>query len=387
MSITRVFRWVARRYREFLAADDRGGVDLPVWRRTERPGYGQAIIATFRGHDVWFASPDLDLVPAPEAALCLVAPWCARRGVPLRGVSGLAPAFLANVRSATALMGEWWGYGPLTYHEIEASPALLAAAPLPSAAGASGLFFSGGVDSFYSLINNPDIRVITFVVGFDIRLPNRPTWEAMISAYRAVAQERGIRLVTIFTNLRQHPTLGDSSWGRYHGAALGALAHMQRAVASRWLISSSYFRGNLVPWGTHPDLDWRWGNTEVGVVHFGEELWRAEKLASLAAHAVVHRNLRVCFTDPRAQGNCGRCEKCIRTRLIYWQDLPGIACDCMPHAPSLAQAIDGIKHLKTPGLDKAYQRFLDRAPIAGDVTAALTRLLARTRGKSLCSPR
>jgi len=353
----------------------------------EQPGYGQAIVATFRGHDVWFASPDLDLVPAPEAAVCLVAPWCAPRCIPLRGVAGLAPSFLANVRSATTLMGQWWGYDPLSYHGFRASSALPDPAPVPLAAGPTGLFFSGGVDSFYSLINNPDIRVITFVVGFDIRLPNRPTWEAMIIAFRAIAQERGIRLVTIFTNVRQHPALGKIKWDHYHGAALGALAHMQRIVASRWLISASYFRGNLKPWGSHPDLDWRWGNTDVGIVHFGDELWRADKLASLAGDASVHRNLRVCFTDPRAQGNCGRCEKCIRTRLIYWQDLPGIACDCMPDLPPLAEAIDGLTRLKTPALDKVYQRFLDRATIADDVTAALTRLLTRTRGKSLCRPR
>lgn len=375
-----IFRWLIRGLRKRLPEKYRGGVALPVWFRMEQPGYGNGIVATFRGHDMWFASPDLHLEPAPEAAMCLVAPWSAQSYVPVRGAAELAPGFLANVRSATALMGTWWGYGPLTYGGRSALMELPEPAPLQTVAGSTGLFFSGGVDSFYSLINNPNIRVITFVVGFDIRLPNRPTWEAMVTAFRAIAHERGIRLVTIFTNLRQHPTLGKIKWDYYHGAALGALAHMQRNEASRWLISASYFRYYLRPWGSHPDLDWRWGSTEVGLVHYGDALWRAEKLASLAGNATVHRHLRVCFTDPRAQGNCGQCEKCVRTRLIYWQDLPGIACDCMPSLPSLDEAIDGLKGLKSAGLEKVYQRFLDCAEGDSPVTAALKRLLARGIG-------
>ncbi len=381
MSPLKMLRILGRKLADRFFPDDPAGIDLPQWRRVDIPGMGSGISGSFRGEEVWFASPDVDLQPAPAAAVCLAAPWCALRGIPLRGVGQVDHQFLANVQSATAMMGEWWGFGPVTYRD-EAHPvptSLPAPTPLPPPSGAPGLFFSGGVDSFYSLVNNPDIRVITFVVGFDIRLPNRAAWEAMIASYRILAQERGVRLVTVFTNLRQHRALGHIKWARYHGAALAAIGHLLHEQAQRWLISSSYFQGNLMPWGSHPDLDWRWGSRTLAFTHFGVERWRAEKLADMRDEPIVHRHLRVCFSDPTASGNCGRCEKCIRTRLIYWQDLPGIRCAKMPEQPSLAKAIDGLKRLKTPALDKVYQQFLDRAPEQDEVAGALRRLLERTR--------
>lgn len=381
MSPLKMLTLLSRKLRDRFSPDDPLGMDIPVWRSMDLPGYGRGVTASFQGQEVWFASPDVALQPAPAAAACLTAPWSALRGVPLRGSGQLDPQFLANVQSATALMGEWWAHGPVTYGG-EAHPVptpLPPPTPLPLPPGPPGLFFSGGVDSFYSLVNNPDIRTLAFVIGFDIRLPNRATWEAMINAYRVIAQERGVKLVTVFTNLRQHRALGRIRWARYHGAALAAVAHLLQSQAGRWLVSASYYRGNLMPWGSHPDLDWRWSSADVGIQHFGDDRWRAEKLASMAGEAMVHRHLRVCFSGPTAAGNCGRCEKCVRTRLIYWQDLPGVVCAGMPDSPSLPAAIDGLKRQKVPTLLNIYQRFLDRTAGEDEVTAALRRFVKRIR--------
>ena len=180
------------------------------------------------------------------------------------------------------------------------------------------------------------------------------------------------------TNVRSHTVLGNMRWPRYHSVMLAALAHALRREASRWIVSATYGVGNLHPWGSHPDLDWRWGDEQVELVHFGAELWRAEKLAAMAGDPRVHRRLRVCYGDPRAEGNCGRCEKCVRTRLIYRRWLPGIRWPGAADEPPLAAAVDAIAPLTSPSLIEEYKGFGQGLAEADTVTTALNRLIERS---------
>ncbi|MBA3698676.1 MAG: hypothetical protein H0W78_07470 [Planctomycetes bacterium] len=351
---------------------------LPEWRTVTDLPHGPGIAMTVEEQEVWFSSPDADLHPTPEAAVCLLAPWCVHHNLNLRLVGKLpAPAFLANVHSATTLMGSWWGHRPVTY-QTDGPLDLPSPASPPTLEGDTGLFFSGGVDSFYSLVQNPDIRVILFVVGFDIPLANRAAWEARIRCYREVAHARGITLVTVFTNLRER-FLNGMSWSQHHGCALTAVAHSLGTLASRWLISASFFPGFIMPWGTHPDLDWRWGSDSTSFQHFGIDRWRGEKLAAMADEDFVHRNLHVCYANPDGSGDCGKCEKCVRTRLTYHCEIPGRRCSQMPDSPPLLQAIDGIDRLPNHALVLVWEHFCQFLPAGDPLSVAVEQLLKRSR--------
>lgn len=374
-TLREIARWGRRCFRAVRNFERR--LDVPSWRSSESP-HGPGIALTLQGHDLWLSSPDATLEPTPEAAICLLAPWCAQESVALRiSQAHLSPVFLANVQSATAVMGRWWKHQAI--HFLTPAPLDL---PAPSAStnqGAKALFFSGGVDSFYSLIMNTDVKVIVFVVGFDIRLANRAAWEVMLLSNRKVASARGIRLITVFTNLREHPIPREVKWERYHGAALAAVAHSLRSQASNWIISASWFPGFDMPWGSHLELDWRWGNEAVNLVHFGVDKRRGEKLAAMAHEPLVHDFLHVCWRDPIPAGNCGKCEKCIRTRLTYHCEIPQYRCKRMPDFPPLPEGVDGIDVLRYLYLEKAYERFLTSLPPADPIAAAIERLLTRTR--------
>lgn len=356
-----------------------GTQTLPAWRRLDASlDYGPGLVLDVGGAPLWWASPDVELRDSAEAAICLLAPWCALENRSLR-VPALDPAFRHNVVRATTLMGSWWGHEPLRLVPAPRSRGI-ARAEVP-AAPATALFFSGGIDSFYSLVRHPGIGVLVFIAGFDIRLANRAAWEALVRSWRELAAEQGLRFIMLATNLRDHPVLGQMRWARYHGAVLAAASHLLRDAASRWLISASYHVSNLMPWGSHPALDHLWSGAGVELVHYGAEVWRAEKLVAMTDVPIVHRRLRVCYDDPRAEGNCGRCEKCVRTRLIYWQDLPGVTCGRMPAEPGLEAALDGIPRLGLRTLVRIYRRFLERAPHGDPVTTALRALIIRSEGE------
>ena len=133
-----------------------------------------------------------------------------------------------------------------------------------------------------------------------------------------------------------------------------------------------------MPWGSHPALDGLWSGGGVEIVHYGAELWPDEKLAAMADFPMVHRRLRVCYADPRAEGNCGRCEKCVRTRLIYWQNLPGVASACMPDDLPLTVALDGVPRVELRLILRIYRRLVERMPPGHPVTVAVRALIARS---------
>lgn len=336
---------------------------------------------TFRGHELRVVSPDVPLRGKPETALCLFAPWCAERQRVLCIPEVLRDdVVVENIRSATALMGTWWGHPPVQVRHVAGRTedrAQVAQAPL--GAGKVGLFFSGGIDSFYSLIHHPDISCLVYVVGFEVPVAKQETWRAMVDSFRTVAAARGIKLIVVATNLRAHPRLR-LPWESYHGAALAVIGHLLADQATTWVISSSWQRKNLLPYGSHPDLDHRWGGAEIRFVHFGVELWRAEKLARLADQPLVHRWLRVCYDDPQASGNCGACRKCLHTRVVYAQELPDVVCATMPSTPRLDTAIDGVPGIRSAVVCREWARFLERAKSDGPVEQAIRRMLSRSPG-------
>jgi hypothetical protein len=59
-------------------------------------------------------------------------------------------------------------------------------------------------------------------------------------------------------------------------------------------------------------LDPLWSTERTEIVHTGHDAERLEKLAMLADHGIDWTTVRVCH---REAGNCGRCEKCLRTML------------------------------------------------------------------------
>lgn len=191
-----------------------------------------------------------------------------------------------------------------------------------------GLFFSLGVDSFYTLLKNKTGRsnngeVITYLIvvhGFDIYFGkwNTNLYPLVLTNAAKVAQELDAKILPVATNIRD---LSDqfADWGvLYHGAAMASVALAVENLFSKVYIAASNSYARLHPWGTHPLLDPLWSTEKVSLVHDGCEATRLEKVYFIARFPIVLETLRVCFMNPNNEYNCGRCEKCLRTMICLY---------------------------------------------------------------------
>ena len=179
--------------------------------------------------------------------------------------------------------------------------------------GAASLF-SGGVDSFYTLLRHQDeITTLIFVHGFDISLADTALRRRVSASLRAAAAELGKTLVEVHTNLRSFSER-HIDWGlRYHGAGLASVALLLAPQFGRVYIPASFPRAYTKPHGSHPLLDPLWSTEGIEFVHDGVDATRLEKVQAITASDVAMRWLRVCWEHPQGEYNCGRCEKCVRT--------------------------------------------------------------------------
>jgi hypothetical protein len=175
-------------------------------------------------------------------------------------------------------------------------------------------FFSGGVDSAYTLLKHFDeIDTIIFVHGFDIPLANQTLRTKASEAIKTTAYRLGKELIEVETNLRDFSNLY-VDWGRdYHGSALASIALLLAQQFKKFYIPATYTYENLFPRGSHPLLDPLWSTERTQIVHDGCEASRTEKIKLISKNDVIMKHLRVCWENRGGAYNCCKCEKCLRT--------------------------------------------------------------------------
>jgi hypothetical protein len=341
----------------------------------ERNGATWRIAARVDDAEVWFESEEIELTASAEALVSAFLIPSMAAGRRLVCEAPLAADFVDHLPTVMSLASRWWRYPvlpPVLPTEGSAVPA--------RDSSSVALCFSGGVDSFHSLLRGPRrLGLLVLVHGFDVQLTDSARASQMAEMTKQVAAATGATGAVIRTNLRRHPLLVSERWSRDHGGALAAIGHLLPAPTGHLVISSSYPRKLNRPWGSHWDLDPLWSGAGLTVQHYGEELFRIDKLASIGREPLVRKHLRVCWRQPNELPNCSRCTKCVRTRILLSAVGALDGFELLEGNDTLAESIDA---LPSTGHARALHQY--HAALAGevppDVAAALRRLLARSRG-------
>ncbi|MDV7196122.1 hypothetical protein R4172_00925 [Rhodococcus kroppenstedtii] len=329
-------------------------------------------VTTPRGAFTVTTTADVPLTSPTASAVPLLVPIAMRHGHTLRLDGAVDDTQAAGLEHVQTTLTSW--YSHLGRATVDAP---VAEVPVDRAAGV-GCFFSGGVDSFYSVLAR-DARVthLIFVIGFDLA-PEHPLVETALTEVRRAAASLNKPLVVVRTDVRAMSDRHGMSWGPlYHGAAMAHVAIALSDHVGTVLVPSSFVRGQTPPWGTHPDLDHHWATATSVLEHDAIEVTRPTKIARIAQDPTAMEHLRVCWQNRGGAYNCGRCEKCLRTMLAL--RAVGGRCRTLPdHIDS-----DAVGALRlTSGQARAMRRNIDAMTAAGtgtpDLLAAMQRAVDRS---------
>jgi Glycosyl transferase family 2/Polysaccharide pyruvyl transferase len=289
--------------------------------------------ARIAGEEVWFSCRKLKLKASPEAFLSAFLIAAQHQGDRLACPEPVCPVWQENTRQLLHVTADWWRLRDLAplVTTVEKPPARRWRRK-------AALFFTGGVDSFHTLLHHRQKpHALVNVQGFDIPLENERRQQEATLSLRAISHAQGIRLIPIRTNLRQHSYFKKASWEHTHGGALAAVAHLLEETYQDFTLSSSTRRTDPRAWGSSWRIDRFWSSATMRFGSWGEDLSRAEKLERIASHPLVRDHLRVCWKSHAASANCGRCAKCTSTLVaLTWAgrlDLLKHRFDTVPYLP------------------------------------------------------
>jgi hypothetical protein len=270
-----------------------------------------------REQRIWFRTPS-DMVPTADAALATCLLPAMRFGGALAMDAPVSRRVLRTQREFQAIQCAWshgWEFAHFRdLREVE----VLAPAREPEAAAASGrvaVLFSGGVDSWATLLDEPEITDLVFVRGFDLLIGAEHhvgLVDRVEERLHEAADAIGLPLHVVETNLRD---LSDplAPWEAYFGCADAAVALFLAPLFDRFLITGDSDCEVQDTSGANRMVEQLWSTESLEIVDAGGRHNRVARTARLLDEPVAWRTLRTCWENPDGAYNCGRCRKCLMT--------------------------------------------------------------------------
>ena len=183
---------------------------------------------------------------------------------------------------------------------------------------------SGGVDGTFALLRHhcghsglrtarPECAVL--IHGFDLPLAEVQAYERARSAIAAMTSTLGVPLSTVRTNWRD---VACKTWTLEFAGGLAACLHLFQGVANVGILGADEDYGHIeLPWGSNPITNPLLSGGGFEIHTEGGGFTRTDRVRLICDYPEIAVQLRVCWEGPMTGGNCGRCEKCIRTKLNF----------------------------------------------------------------------
>ena len=198
------------------------------------------------GTDVWIRVPStFSINPSAELFIscCLLEAMVSNRDLTISPDIPISAVFRRKIVEIQKIYRSW--NRKLNIININANNY---AEPTPNAG--VGVFFSGGIDSSYTLCERIDeITHLITLNGFD-RSESPEEWNELIARHKSLAELLGKEIICIEHNFHEFNSLRMICREFQHGLTLAGIA-VSTGLAKVFIPASSPYK-HLVPWGTHP---------------------------------------------------------------------------------------------------------------------------------------
>jgi len=241
-------------------------------------------------------------------------------GRPLAVHGAMSRSALCNFETLQSCWARW---RPQRYKRIDIRPERILDLERLKPGRQAISTFSGGADSTFTLLRHKkshgtgshNLGAALMVHGFDVGLRNTDQFEKLVQCRMPFLEEIGVDLRIVRTNIDE---LGLQNWEDAHGALLASCLHQFSADFEFGLIAGGDpYDDLLLPWGSTPVIDHLYSGDGLTVVHDGAGFAKVEKIALISQIPTAMQGLHVCYEGTEQYRNCGKCSKCMTTRLAF----------------------------------------------------------------------
>jgi len=335
----------------------------------------------------WWRVPAASDLPAPpvlDSLVCAHLLWAARRGQDLVVHGPMSRGGLYNMGQLAALRH---ALSPERYPRVVAvEPARVVDVARPEdepERAVAGL--SGGLDSTFTAVRHArglvgDARwtldALVIVLGFDLPLHRPDRFEELRRRLAPLADALGLPLHVAATN---SAALGGQAWPQSAMPLIGAVLSLFGARCGVGIVSAGAPHG-IPRFGiSHPPLlDALASNDWFRLVTDGGGHGRTDKIEALRDEPHALAAMKVCWQGPDPARNCGRCEKCVMTRLNFLAaGIPDPPCFDEPLALAHVAALELPSLQKVRDLYRTCWNELEARRRGGPIVELLRWRLAR----------
>jgi hypothetical protein len=266
-----------------------------------------------QSYPIYFQTRDVHLEPNIEAFLALALLPAMKKRIETIEVEGVvSQRFLEGIEKIQQVFKSWKpNYGHVEIRNVHIQTRLR------GQSGKKGVFFSGGLDSYYSFLTHLDeLSAFIHLDGFDIPLNEQSTRKRMAENCRYIGEQFGKQAIILETNARQFSE-NFVTWSFSHGSVMGSAGLLLMPEYEKLYIAGAGVPADRDPFGSHPDLDPNWSTEILEFVHEAQAN-KIEKCRLIGQYEVALQTLHVCLQFPETSLNCGECEKCLRSQ-VYLQ--------------------------------------------------------------------
>ena len=245
------------------------------------------------------------------------------KGLDIHVRGSVSRTLLANLEEFQYAWCKWY---PRAYVKIDVT-AEAETESGPTGNGQAVLAYSGGVDANFSLLRHTivgagrqrqDIAVAAIINGFDLPSDRPALFDDVVSKAKSTLAEFNLPLTAIDTNWKQTAC---TDWAMEYFVGIASVLHQFAGTFSAGLVGNCIDYQSMVwPWGSNGITNALLDSGGFRMVTDGAGYTRCEKAEVIARFPSVKDSLRVCWWGPLTGGgadNCGRCEKCLRTKMAF----------------------------------------------------------------------
>jgi hypothetical protein len=208
------------------------------------------------------------------------------------------------------------------------------------------------------MVGGDAFKYAMFARGADYPLSATRILDGLAQRVTRTSQELGLTLIIVDSNLKDYL----SDYGLQHTGFLAACLYFtgSKFAGAGWAADDPHW-GELVvyPWGNNAGLSQCLSLSGLPISHIGGSVTRSEKVAEISRkHSSLFANISVCYKYRETADNCGRCEKCMRTRLnlqAISDEQTRIACEMMLFG-NQADLVSYVRNVRIPEDAKRLKR-------------------------------